>query len=84
MVITNIVPKIKKDSAMIIGLDTSHPTGGSNFPTTASMVYSIDEDQVDYRGFVNFQEPRQELITGLKDWVFVSPSVVSDIEKFLH
>jgi Piwi domain len=68
---TSLEPKIMKDNPLIIGLDTSHPPAGSQFPTTAAMVYSINTDVTDYRSCVKFQPPRQELISGLSEWVRV-------------
>jgi hypothetical protein len=74
--------KIMNDSPLIIGLDTSHPAPGSQFPTTAAMVYSVDENVTDYRSSVKFQPPRQELISGLAEWVFVRINLINFI--FCH
>ncbi|KIM25526.1 hypothetical protein M408DRAFT_26081 [Serendipita vermifera MAFF 305830] len=72
---------IMRDSPMIVGLDTSHPTPGSQFPTTAAMVYSIDEYATEYRSKVTFQRPRQELISGLKESFMAALQAHSRIEK---
>jgi Piwi domain len=71
--------RIMNDSPLIIGLDTSHPPAGSQFPTTAAMVYSVDENVTDYRSNVKFQAPRQELISGLTQWVFVRINLINFI-----
>jgi hypothetical protein len=71
VVSTSLDRRIIDDSPLIIGLDTSHPPNGSQFPTTAAMVYSIDENVADYRSRVKFQPPRQELINNLSEWVLV-------------
>jgi hypothetical protein len=79
---TSLEQKIMKDSPLIIGLDTSHPPAGSQFPTTAAMVYSIDGNVTDYRSRVKFQPPRQELISGLTEWVLVRHILIGFI--FAH
>ncbi|PVG00417.1 Piwi-domain-containing protein [Serendipita vermifera] len=53
-------------NTMVFGIDTSHPSPGSNFPTTAAMVFSIDEMAVEYRSIVRFQQPRQEAVMDLR------------------
>ena len=68
----NIIPRrMERDCPMVIGLDTSHPPQGSQFPTTAAMVFSVDDHLAEYRGYVNYQVPRKELIDGLEQWVLV-------------
>lgn len=71
MIPMSLDPRIMDDSPMIVGLDTSHPLSGSSFPTTAAMVYSIDEYATEYRSKFKFQQPRQEIIGGLDVWFAV-------------
>lgn len=63
---------------MVIGADTSHPPAGiSHFPSTSAVVYSVDANASNYRSIIGYQAPRQELITGLRDKVVVSPPIES-------
>jgi hypothetical protein len=58
-------------NTMVFGIDTSHPAPGSNFPTMAAMVFSIDQKAVVYRSFIKFQPPRQEVVMGLREMTLV-------------
>jgi hypothetical protein len=58
-------------NTMVFGIDTSHPAPGSNFPTMAAMVFSIDPKAVEYRSLVRFQPPRQEVVMDLREMTLV-------------
>lgn len=61
---------IQDDKTMLVGIDVTHPSPGSSksAPSVAGMVASTDKDLGQWPGILSMQaEPRQEMVSNLKD-----------------
>jgi len=56
---------------MLMGLDVSHPEPGSENPSVAAVVASLDNHASQYAAHLSSQNSRQEMINGLDDAVMV-------------
>lgn len=56
-----------QEPCMVLGIDVSHPEPGSNHPSTAAVVASMDSCCVQYAAHLSSQASRQEMVAGLAE-----------------
>jgi hypothetical protein len=60
------IPFLTQKPTMIIGADVTHPAPGENKPSVVAVVASMDSKSFRYAGRLKVQDPRVEVIEGLK------------------